>query len=106
MQHVVPSEVVPIHNLAEPVLHHRGVDVVVVRPTLVAGVVRRVDVDALDLSVVRRQEGFQRREVVAFNDQIVVQAGPVADALGPDGNPLVIRHAEMVVLDEDAAFEL
>ena len=47
---VVACQILAVHDLAEPVAHHRRVDVVVVDPRFVAGVVRRVDVDALDLA--------------------------------------------------------
>ncbi len=47
------------HDLAQPVPHFRAVHRVVVDPLLVAGVVRRVDVDALDLPRVVRQKGLE-----------------------------------------------
>ena len=51
--------------LAQPLTDDRAVDVVVVGPTLVARVVRRIDVDALDLSRVVGKERFERDEVIA-----------------------------------------
>ena len=47
---------------------------VAVGPALVASVVGRIDVDAPDLAVVRRQQRLQRGQVVALDDQVVVQA--------------------------------
>ena len=51
--------------LTQPLTDDRAVDVVVVGPTLVARVVRRIDVDALDLSRVVGKERFERDEVIA-----------------------------------------
>ena len=55
---------------AQPVADLRAVDVVVVDPAFVAGVVRRVDVDALHLPRVTRQQRLERLQVVALHDQI------------------------------------
>lgn len=46
-------------NLPEPLADFRAVDVVVVDPVFVAGVVRRVDVDALDLARVVREQSLE-----------------------------------------------
>src|SRR5947209_1689838 len=46
-------------DLADPLLELRLRQVVVVDPALVAGVVRRVDVDALDPAGVRRQKRLE-----------------------------------------------
>jgi hypothetical protein len=55
-------------DLAEPVADEGAV--VVVDPAFVAGVVRRVDVDAFDLARVVGQQGLERDEVVALDDEI------------------------------------
>ena len=68
---VVAGQVVPVHDAAQPVPHERRSHVVVVGPPLVARVVGRVDVDALHLAVVGRQQGLQGGEVVAVDDQVV-----------------------------------
>ena len=47
-----------------------AVDVVVVGSALVAGVVRRVDVDALDLAGVIGQQRLERDQVVALDDEV------------------------------------
>jgi len=39
-------------------LHQRAIDVVVVNPVFVAGVVGRIDVDALNLAGIFREECF------------------------------------------------
>jgi hypothetical protein len=78
---------------------------VVVGPALVAGVVGRINVDALHLAGVGGQEGLEGAEVVAVDDDVVVQAGGLARALGLDRRQLMERHHEVVVLDEGFAFE-
>ena len=52
------GEVFFIDGFVEPVLHHGRVDVVVVGPVFVAGVVGGVDVYAFDFSGVGGEEGF------------------------------------------------
>ena len=42
-------------NLTQPLLDLRVIDIIVVDPALVAGVVGRVDVDALHLALILRQ---------------------------------------------------
>ena len=51
------------HGFAKPCTDERAVGVVVVNPALVAGVVRRVNVDALDPARVRGQQAFQRQQM-------------------------------------------
>ena len=46
-------------NLTQPLFDFRIVDVVVINPALVASVVGRIDVDALDAPLVPGQQGFQ-----------------------------------------------
>ena len=103
---VVPREVFPVHDLPEPLLHHGRVHVVVVRPTLVPGVVGRVDVDALHLPLMRGQERLQSRQVVALDDEVVVEARGPAQAARPDRPQFVERDGEVVVLHEHPALEL
>ena len=59
-------------DLTEPFANDGAVYVVVISPTFVAGVVRRVDIDALHLAGVVGQQRFQRDEIVALDDQIAV----------------------------------
>lgn len=66
-------------HLAQPLANLRAVDVVVVDPALVAGVVRRVDIDALHLPRIARQQGLQRVQVVALHDEV---AGRIGAAVG------------------------
>ena len=102
---VVPGQVFAVDRLAEPLAHHRRVDVVVVGPALVAGVVGRIDVDALDLMLVDRQQRLERRQIVAVHDQVVVQAGRPAQPLVRRRPQIVERHGEMQILDERPALE-
>jgi hypothetical protein len=102
----MPGEVLSVNDLAQPLLHHRGIDVVVVDPPLIAGVVRRIDVDALDLSGIERQEGLQGLKVVTVDDQVVVQAHLLGQALALDRDKFVVLNEQMVILDERLAFEL
>ena len=75
-------------------------------PPLVAGVVRRIDVDALDLVVVGREQGLQRCQIVSVNDQIVVQARRLAGPLARHRTQRVERYGEVMIVDERLAFEL
>ena len=90
--------------LLEPGLQHGAVDVVVVAPALVAGVVNRVYEDAVHLAGIQRQQTLQRVQVVAVNDEIVVQP-PLADALGGVRHQRPVRHGQMMVVDEFLALE-
>ncbi len=102
---VVAGQVVAVHHPPQPVLHEGRVHVVVVRPAFIPGVVGRVDVDALHLAVVRRQQRLQGCEVVTLNDQVVAQARLVAQPLLAVRQQLVERYGQMVILDEDLALE-
>ena len=57
-------------GLAEPAEDFRGVDVVVIDPALVAGVVGRIDADTLHLPGVARQQRLEGVEIVALHNQI------------------------------------
>ncbi len=58
------------NHFAQPFADERAVDIVIIDPVLVAGVVRRVDVDALHLSGVIGQQGFEGNEVVALDNEV------------------------------------
>jgi hypothetical protein len=75
-------------------------------PVLVAGVVGRVDVDALDLSGVHGQQGLEGLEVVAVDDEIVVQADLVRQGLLRTRDQLVVLDQQVMVLDKGLAFEI
>ena len=71
----MPLQVFAVYRTCvfQPVLHQRAVHVVVVDPALVAGVVGRVDVDAIHAPGVAREQRLQRVQVVAVDNQIVVK---------------------------------
>lgn len=50
---------------------HRTVQGIVVAPALVAGVVGRVDVDALHLALILWQQGFQCLQIIPVDDHIL-----------------------------------
>ena len=96
-------------GLSDPLLELRLRQVVVVDPALVAGVVRRIDVDALDAAGVGREQSLQREQVVALDDQVAVEPGPLA--LLQNGQlavelQRVMRDGVVVVLDGGLALEL
>lgn len=89
----------------QPFLDDRRIDVVVIAPALVAGVVRRVDVNAVDLAGVSRQQRFQRVEIVAVNDEIAVERDR-PNSFCPIGNQRTIGHGEVMVIDKFLALEI
>ena len=100
------GEVVLIDDFSEPFLHHGGVDVVVIDPVFVTGVVGRVDVDALDFPGIGGQQGLEGDEVVAVDDEVVVEGEFSGEALLFAGDELVVLDGKVVVLDEGFAFEV
>jgi len=62
-------------DLPEPFLDFGVIDGVVVRPALIAGVVRRIDVDAINTLLEFGQQAFQRRQVVTVNYAIDIIGG-------------------------------
>ncbi len=83
-------EVFPIDHLAEPFLHHRRIDIIVIHPFLIAGIVRRIDINALDFSGIDRKQSFQRNQVVAVDDEVVMQTDFFRQALLFSGNQLMV----------------
>ena len=65
---VVSGEVFPVngHVVFQPLANHGRVHVVRINPAFVAGIVRRVNVDAADAPGVVGQEGFEGEQVVAL----------------------------------------
>lgn len=108
---VVAAEVFALFadGLADPFLELGLGQVVVVDPLLVAGVVGRVDIDALDLAGVGREQGFERQQVVPLDDQIAVQRRRLALVehrelrVELEG---VVRDRVVVGLDGRLAFEV
>ena len=58
------------NHFAQPLFDLGVIDVVVVHPALVAGVVGRIYVDTLNLSFVPGQQGFQRLQIVAVDNHV------------------------------------
>ena len=94
------------HDVANPFLELRLREIVVVNPALVAGVVGRVNVDALDLARVRRQQTFQRNQIIALNDEIPVQRRFFGGGKFPVHLQRVMRHDTVITFDCGFAFEL
>ena len=71
---IVPFQVFNVNRaiFLQPRLQQRAVDVVVVDPVFVAGVVGRIDVDALDFASILREECLQCVEVVSVEDEVIV----------------------------------
>ena len=93
------------HGVANPFLELRLREVVVVNPALVAGVVRRVNVDALDPARVRGQQTFQRQQIVALNDEIPVQRGFFGGGKFAVHLQRVMRHDAVITFDGGFSFE-
>ena len=74
---VVTLEVFAVNRAVrlQPLAHQRAVDVVVVRPALVARIVRRVNVDAVDAPGVAGEKRLQRMQVVAVDNEAAVRGG-------------------------------
>jgi len=87
-------------TVAEPFGDFGGVDVVVVDPSFVAGVVGRVDIDAFDASGVFRQQGLEGVEVVALDDEVA--GGGVA--LGELGVGFEQADGHLLVVADDGVF--
>ena len=57
-------------NLAQPLLDLRVIDIIVIDPALVAGVVGRIDIDALDAPLIPGQQRFQGFQIIAPDDHV------------------------------------
>ena len=85
-------------DLPEPLLDSGVVHVVGVDPPLVASVVRRIDVDAVDPALVLGQQGLQRLEVVPVDDHVpAVRPAAVQHALLGHALEHAIRDVAVVV---------
>jgi len=72
---VVAAEILglPADGLIDPLLELRLGQILVKDPTLIAGVVRWVDVNALDSTGVGWKKGLESEQVVAFDNQVAVE---------------------------------
>ena len=68
----MPGEVLPFlaYHFAQPLFDFGVVDVVVVNPALVAGIVGRINVDALDFSFVLGQQRFESLQIIPVNNHV------------------------------------
>jgi len=85
------------HRLIKPLADLGAIYVIVINPAFVAGIVRRIDVDAFHLPGVVWKEIFKGKEIVAFNQEIA--GSRIAD--GELGNLFqqVKRHLPMMILN-------
>ena len=73
---------------------------------IVAGVVRRINVYALDFPCIEWKQCFECLQIVPVDDKIVMQADLVRKAFILFGNQLMIFDKQMMVLNERFAFKL
>ena len=59
-----------------------------------------------DLAVIGGQDGLEGGQIVPVDNDVVVEAGGGAQALGLHGYQFVERHRQVVVLHEDFTFEM
>jgi hypothetical protein len=85
------------YDLAEPFPDFRAVDVIVIDPVLVAGIIRGVNIDALHLPGVIGQQCLKGFEVVALDKQIAAVRISNREFWIALQEPK--RHLVMVVLD-------
>ena len=69
---VVAAEVFAFlaYYFAKPPFQFRIVDIVVIDPVFIAGIVRRINVNALDTAFVIGQQRFQRFQIIAVNNSV------------------------------------
>ena len=65
------------HYLAQPLFNPGVVHVVVIDPALVARVVGRINIDALDLPLIPGQQGLERLQIVSTDNHVVAGLGVV-----------------------------
>ena len=92
--------------MSQPLLHHGGIDIIVVGPFFVAGVVWRINVYALDFPGIEWKQRLEGLQVVSVDDEIVMKTDLVRKALILFRNQLMILDKQMMVLNERFAFKL
>jgi hypothetical protein len=68
------------YGFAKPCLHFRTVHIIVVNPAFIAGIVRRIDVYALNLAGIIWQKSFESQKVIGLHQKIAavwVAAGKI-----------------------------
>jgi hypothetical protein len=80
------GEACPLHDwvFRQPLLHDWASDVVIVFPGLLASVVGRIYIHAINSSRIKRQQRFERMEVVAVDDEVAVRSALPTDFSGSE----------------------
>ena len=92
--------------LTKPCLVERAVDVVVVDPVLIAGIVGWIYVDAFYTACIARKQCFERVQVITMDDQVAVGVSVGSYRAIEIGFKRTPRNSEMVGVDELFAFEV
>src|SRR2546430_16121797 len=73
---IVARRILPLFadRLADPLFELRLREIVVIDPALVARVVWRIDINALNPSGMGRKKGLQSDEIIAFNNEIAAES--------------------------------
>jgi hypothetical protein len=100
----MPGEVLALfaYDLPKPLADFGVVHIVIVYPALIAGIVRRIYVDALNAALVPGQQGFEGLQIVAVDNHVgaavILRMLPVLiEAILPLQD--AIRHFLMMVND-------
>ena len=67
----------PAYDLAQPFLDSWIVHVVIVDPALVARIVRRINIDALDLSLIPGQQGLECFQIIPTDNHVFACLGVI-----------------------------
>lgn len=66
-------EVIFTDNFAKPIFQQRATYIIVICcPLFFAGIISWVNINTVNFPCIRRQKGFQSKQVIAFNDEIAV----------------------------------
>ena len=68
----MPGEVLALfaNHFSQPLFDLGVIDIVVVYPFLITGIIRRVNVDALYLALILWQQSFQRLQIVSVDNHV------------------------------------
>ena len=107
---LMPLLVVAVHRAVflQPALHQIGIHIVVVAPALVAGVIRRVNVNAIHPPRITRHQRFERMQIIAMHNQVALLhiPAPRQHRLPPHHIQRPIRHRQMMRINDLFAFEI
>src|ERR1035441_5055476 len=93
------------NRLSEPIFGIRIIYPVIIYPALVAGIVWRIDINALHLPSEVWHERFQSFEIIAVNDNVIFESGLIGEALLLINLQLPVRDGEMIILNESLSGE-